>query len=234
VLNPDGTAGRVRRQCTGIYKIEPVEQRIREIVGLRPRQRPASIVVHQWLGISSDEGQRASYPGRWRRVRAARQGDLFGGSAQDIRRMTWVPCRWKTHTYPLLNLRLLPDRRSQEVPFVPAMMSREDCLAWLERRYPGREFPRSACIGCPFRSNSEWRRMRDEDPEAFADAVDFDRALRAADQVGLAAKRLSVGTVYLHRQMVPLDEADLDAVDRAESAGCGTLFDESCGGHCGA
>ena len=47
---------------------------------------------------------------------------------------------------------------------------RDDCLRWLERNgYPAP--PKSSCIGCPYHSDSLWRQMREEDPDAFADAV---------------------------------------------------------------
>ena len=48
-----------RRQCTDSYKIRPIRRRIRELLGLRPRQRvPSGISVELWLGISTDEAIR--------------------------------------------------------------------------------------------------------------------------------------------------------------------------------
>ena len=45
-----------RRQCTTNYKVRPIRRRIRELLGLRPRQRvPATTTVELWLGISTDE-----------------------------------------------------------------------------------------------------------------------------------------------------------------------------------
>jgi hypothetical protein len=46
----------VRRQCTFHYKIEPVVKKIRELQGLKPRQRMKMTEV--WLGITMDELQR--------------------------------------------------------------------------------------------------------------------------------------------------------------------------------
>ena len=48
--------GMLRRQCTGEYKIQPVMKKIRELHGLKPRQRMPMTQV--WLGISLDEIQR--------------------------------------------------------------------------------------------------------------------------------------------------------------------------------
>lgn len=52
--------GMVRRQCTRDYKIDVVEKIIREILGLKPRQRvPNTVHIEQVFGISWDERSRA-------------------------------------------------------------------------------------------------------------------------------------------------------------------------------
>lgn len=56
VAGKDGVAAPLRRQCTGHYKIEPIERRLKEKVGIKPRQRqPRTPVVSLWIGISMDE-----------------------------------------------------------------------------------------------------------------------------------------------------------------------------------
>ena len=48
-----------RRQCTTNYKVRPIRRKIRELLGLRRRQRvPAGTTVELWLGISTDEAIR--------------------------------------------------------------------------------------------------------------------------------------------------------------------------------
>jgi hypothetical protein len=60
VRNPDGSAGMIRRQCTGDYKIDPIRKKVRDLLGLVPRQHaPRYPVVEQVIGISLDEKQRA-------------------------------------------------------------------------------------------------------------------------------------------------------------------------------
>jgi len=54
----DGGIG--RRQCTSIYKIEPVRKKIRDLLGVQKGERVKSgDIVEQWIGISTDEIVRA-------------------------------------------------------------------------------------------------------------------------------------------------------------------------------
>ena len=130
----------------------------------------------------------------------------FGISRDEMRRARISQVRWIINRYPLIF----------DVP-----KTRQQCLQWLaEHGYP--EPPRSACIGCPFRSAFEWRQMRDERPEEWDDAVSFDKAIR--NNGGLR------GQVFLHRQCVPLDEVDLST---AEERGQLSLWNNECQGMCG-
>lgn len=48
--------GQLRRQCTGDFKLDPIYKKIRDLIGLAPRQMgPKAPVVEQWIGISLDE-----------------------------------------------------------------------------------------------------------------------------------------------------------------------------------
>lgn len=58
-LNDDGSKGMIRRQCTGDYKIDVIQQRIRRLLNLKRGQHwPKKVVVEQWVGISTDEATR--------------------------------------------------------------------------------------------------------------------------------------------------------------------------------
>lgn len=51
--------GVIWRQCTVDYKIKPIQNKIKEILGLKKGQRVSkNIVVEQWMGISTDELER--------------------------------------------------------------------------------------------------------------------------------------------------------------------------------
>ena len=128
----------------------------------------------------------------------------MGISVDEIQRAKDNRTKYITNAFPLLDLR----------------MKRTDCLAWLEKH--GYSAPRSACIGCPYHSDHEWRQIK-ENPKEWADVVQFDKALRTK-----TTKKNSV--LYLHKSCKPLDEVDLQT---EEDKGQGTLFDNECQGMCG-
>lgn len=190
--------GIIRRQCTSEYKIAPIEKKIREILGYEPGQRISgkTVLVRHWFGISADEAGRIRFPEK----------------------------RYKENFYPLCGGEITrkgnPSRGVLEWKNVS--MSRADCISWcLMNGYP--EPPRSACKGCPFHSNMEWKWLRDNAPEDFADAVAFDNAIRNCGGMR--------GKVYLHSSCKPLDEIDLDDdVDRGQMQ---FSWMSECSGNCG-
>lgn len=177
---PNG-AGPLRRQCTREFKIQPIQRRIREIVGLE-RGKPGprdQVLVEQVFGISLEEAAL--------RCRMSRVG-------------------WIRNDYPLVDLR----------------MTRYDCELWLQRNgYPVP--PRSACVYCPYKSNREWRELRDNDPAGWAEACRVDALIRSS-------VRGARDPLYVHRSLVPLPEVDLST---AEDHGQLDAFANECEGMCG-
>jgi hypothetical protein len=54
-----GKGGMLRRQCTAEYKIKPIQQKVRQMMGLEKGQRgPKEVAVRMWIGISMDESVR--------------------------------------------------------------------------------------------------------------------------------------------------------------------------------
>lgn len=172
-----GSAGMIRRQCTYEYKIRPIEKKLRELAGYKPRQRIPAGTIETWKGISIDELQRASLS----------------------------PTKWISFYYPLIELK----------------MNRYDCLNWFDKNGLPRP-PRSACLGCPYKSNAEWRRLRDESPEEWNEVVEFDKAIRKCGGMR--------GDIFLHADRVPLDEVNLTI---AEDHGQMNMFRTECQGICG-
>ena len=128
---------------------------------------------------------------------------IMGISYDELTRCTMSKAKWKTHQYPLV------DRK----------ITRQDCIGWLKEHYPGRTFVRSACLGCPYRSNSEFAWVRDNDPEGWESVVAFDREIR--NLFGEGESQL-----FLHRSCETIDEIELGEVEND------SWLDE-CSGMCG-
>ena len=111
-------------------------------------------------------------------------------------------------------------------PLIRLRMSRQHCLDWMAARgFPIP--PRSACHFCPFHTDKEWSRLRNDEPEEFARSVEFDRSLR------VAAENQDVlrGKPYLHRSCKPLDQVDFRSdVERGQQL---LNWQDECTGMCG-
>ncbi len=130
----------------------------------------------------------------------------MGISIEEKKRARMSTKGWVAFRYPLLF----------DVP-----MRRAECIKWLL----GRGYPlpsKSACYFCPYRSPSEWRALRERDPEDFKRAVAFDEKIR--NQVGLD------GEAYLHGGLVSLGEADLRT---DQERGQEEFWSQECMGMCG-
>ena len=58
-VNSDGSNGRLIRQCTSDYKLDPIQAHLREHLGIQQgRRAPKHKGVEMWLGISVDEAMR--------------------------------------------------------------------------------------------------------------------------------------------------------------------------------
>jgi hypothetical protein len=112
----------------------------------------------------------------------------MGISVDEVHRAKTSRTKWEDNYYPLLE----------------KGMTREDCRQWFVDHYGDRELPRSACIGCPYKSNAEWRALP---PDEFADAVAVDEAVRTREGMH--------GEAFLHRSCKPLRDVDLRTMDDA-------------------
>ena len=54
-LNPDASKGMLRRQCTDHYKIDPIQKKVRALLGLKHRERAGKKKALAMIGISMDE-----------------------------------------------------------------------------------------------------------------------------------------------------------------------------------
>ena len=132
----------------------------------------------------------------------------MGISADEAHRMKPSRDEWITNRFPLIEMDL----------------TRAHLYAWFEKNYPGRYLPRSACVGCPYHSNMEWKWLKENDPKSFQDAVFVDRAIREVPQVRGSLR----GTGYLHKERKSLDSVDFSQTDNYED-----FMASECEGLCG-
>jgi hypothetical protein len=100
---------------------------------------------------------------------------------------------------------------TKRYPLLDLGMSRIDCERWL-RSHGWTSVAKSACIGCPFHGNAQWRELRDQYPDEWDDVVAFDAAIRKGGARGLPLN----GEAFLHRSRVPLTIAPIDKISAAE------------------
>ena len=132
--------------------------------------------------------RRMGVPGG-RRVPKDRQAEVWLGiSVDESTRIRPSRDEWITNRHPLVDMGL----------------SRADIYNWFGERHPGRRLPRSACVGCPYHDDMEWKWLKENEPESFKDAVNVDWSLRNVP----AARGSLRGEAYLHKSRMPLGDVD--------------------------
>ncbi len=132
----------------------------------------------------------------------------IGISTDEMQRMKESRLGFVRHRFPLID----------DKP-----MSRAQCLQWMERQgfpKPGK----SSCTFCPYHDDGIWRDMKLNDPQAWQQAVEVDKHLRA----GTAAVATGMDSaLFLHRSCKPLEHVDLR---NAADAGQTDMFAKSATG----
>lgn len=123
----------------------------------------------------------------------------IGFSVDEVVRMRPSRVKYIEHRFPLIEMR----------------MSRQDCIDWLNSHgYPIPE--KSACIGCPYRSDAEWRSLT---PKEMEDAIDFDEKIRGKHMLNPKRKDFPL---FLHHSCKPLKDVSFseDDSDIQKQEGC--------------
>jgi hypothetical protein len=130
----------------------------------------------------------------------------------------WLGISWdELHRMKPSGVRYITNR----FPLIERRMTRQDCLIWLDAHgYPTP--PKSACVLCPFHSDTYWQGLKDNAPDEWARAVEVDAAIRR----GIPGV---TGEAFLHRSMVPLPLVMLRPQDDRQM----NLFGAECEGVCG-
>lgn len=150
-------------------------------------------------------------PGQ-RMPKDVRVEQMIGISTDEAQRMKPNPRPWIDNVWPLCDM---------PVRGYP-LFSRQKCVDWLAKHHPELTVAKSSCIGCPFHSDAHWREMRDNRPDEWEDACQFDEAVRGAVKMR--------DQVFVHRSGTPLREVDLST---AEDHGQIDMFNNECEGLCG-
>jgi hypothetical protein len=114
-------------------------------------------------------------------------------------------------------------------PLVDHLVTRANCLEFLREKVP-HQTPRSACVYCPFHSDEEWQRIRDNDPAGWAKAVAVDHSLRVAGNV---VNRNMDQELFVHRSCVPLDQVRFKVIEDPRKRQAAFNFSSECLGVCG-
>ena len=176
-------------------------------IGLANRQCTSKYKIepiNAWL-----KKQMGTQPGR--RVPKNKRAEIWMGiSTDEVSRQKDSREEWATNHYPLIEIG----------------WSRAQCLNWFKEHYPDRYLPRSACIGCPYKSDGEWKWLLDNSPSEFQEAVNIDWALRNVPSVS-AAITSNGNKAYLHRS-----RQELSMVNLSEVVDYDTVMAEECDGVC--
>jgi hypothetical protein len=198
-LSPDGDKGMLGRKCTQTYKLRPLLEQVRLLLGASASEsscRHCEATGNRLAPWRAKRGEDVTGPcsvchgtGTVRRVGQPPTGawaeQWIGFSTDEISRVSdRGDTRYSRSRHPLLELD----------------MSREQCIAYLAHRGWG-SVAKSACTFCPYHGNREWRNMRDNDPGSWKEAVEFDRAYRTGP--GMNSQR------FLHISVKPLDQAPI-------------------------
>lgn len=142
--------------------------------------------------------------GRWLRLQGYGSQmpveQWLGISKDEVHRAKPSDLKWASISFPLLDLGL----------------SRSDCIT-LVKAAGLPEPPRSSCWMCAFRSDAEWRSLRDRGDGDWEKAVALDESIR---NNGVAGK------LYIHRTAKPLAEVAF------KHEGQGDIFDMCEEGRC--
>jgi hypothetical protein len=115
----------------------------------------------------------------------------MGISVDEAHRMKPAHARWYRMRWPLIDLG----------------MRRTDCLQLLKAA--GESAPRSACRYCPFHSDREWARLK-EDADEWAKIVEFERQIEAVWKANGGTISGQDSCPTLHRSGRPIGEIDFD------------------------
>lgn len=207
VLQPNGKKGLLGRKCTADYKVKVIIKKVNELIGaqeIKDWKKKFKQEYKDFLAFNNAVSEmkrknkaaskkvKAKYPEfpfrQWEKMQSEPlAASWIGISSDEADRMKPSKIPWIVNRWPLIEKNL----------------TRKDCVDWmLANGYP--EPPRSACIFCPFHSDEEWQRIRNDSEEEFQAVIKYEKDLQAAARNQTAL----TGVPYLHPSCKPLSEID--------------------------
>ena len=126
-------------------------------------------------------------------------------------------------------IRMKPSRKdwiNNVWPLIDKGMTRKNCLDWmLKNNFPTP--PRSACIFCPFHNNQEWKSLKNNSPDEFRSASEWELKYQST----LSKIERMKGKPFLHSSCVPISEIDFNG-ELIENQQI-NFFNNECEGMCG-
>ena len=132
---------------------------------------------------------------------------LMGISRDEITRMRTNQIKYIKNQYPLVDMG----------------WTRQKCKDWFEENYKLTP-PRSACTFCPFHSNEEWLKIK-ENKKEWEEVVKLEKSLTNNQQL----KKVGYNDkAYFTNKCIPIDQVDFkETTDQLD------LFENDCTGLCG-
>ena len=103
-------------------------------------------------------------------------------------------------------------------PLVDLKFTRQDCVDYLKKR--NLPIPnKSCCIHCPYQGTKQWEFIKNNYPNDFKLAVDYDRNIRKPTK-SMLSRGLYSGNLYLWQKSKPLDEVDFSKLLESKEEIC--------------
>lgn len=112
-------------------------------------------------------------------------------------------------------------------PLLEINWTRANCMKYLQEKVP-HTVPRSACVYCPYHSDTEWYRIKTEDPESWQRVLEVDSIIR--DKTAVLNKHMK-SELFLHKECKPINEIDFIELMKKDKSG--PKFTQECEGMCG-
>jgi len=134
---------------------------------------------------------------------------IIGISVDEIQRMKESITKWITNVYPLID----------EMDW-----KRTDCKQYFSKQKMPTP-PRSACWMCPYRNNDEWVDLKENHPNEFKMAVEFDKKIRVLPKFK--------NENFLHSSLKPLGEVEFKPKKNSNQLDIMSYMQNECEGMCG-